>query len=320
MLSLTKWISVLALVGLGSSAFAADGEFMDSEYLHQPGTGAFELTPGIGGAPGNTALLNQQNGLTLSSYNIRGTDAKLNLFVVPVTVAADYGINSMFAVGVQLAYGLGSTNFSNCPQGSPCRSQTINGLFDPQLYLKGRAAVGSGVIQYGVVATVGVEKSKTNSTGDSNWASGGSTITPFVAYQFSAGPGVLGARVKYDVYKGDRKSTIETSNASVDATTTDGNTLGADAFYEMPVGNVTLGGAIIYSSRPDTKSAFGNSASKADKNANSIIGAQIYAPVHLSGMTLLPTLEYQTLNYSASDSSVIAINTLQLGIAARLTF
>lgn len=317
MLNVSKWISILALAGFGAGAVAAEGDLMDTEYLHQPNAGAFELTPGLGGAPGNTALLNQPNGITFRTYNIKNSDSKFNLFLVPIAVSADYGISSMFSIGANLTYGSGSTSFSNCPSGSTCNSHSLKGLFDPELYFKGRAAIGPGVLQYGVVAEVGVEKGKTDSSGDGNWATGGTTLSPFVAYQLPVGTGALGARVKYDLYKGDRKST--SSNPSVDSTTSDGNTLAIDAFYEIPVGIVTLGGALIYTSYPETKTASGNNASKPDKNAYSIFGVQFYAPVHLSGVTLLPNVAYQSYSLS-SDSGFSSINAVQLGIAARLTF
>ena len=320
MLNVSRWISILVLAGFGAVAVAAEGDLMDTEYLHQPNAGTFELTPGLGGAPGNTALLNQPNGIILRNYNISGSDTKFNLFLVPIMVSADYGISSMFSIGASLTYGSGATGFSNCPSGGTCNSHTIKGLFDPELYFKGRAAIGPGVLQYGVVAEVGVEKSKTDSSGDGNWATGGTTLSPFIAYQLPVGTGALGARFKYDLYKGDRKSTSQTSSASIDSTTSNGNAVSVDAFYEIPVGIVTLGGALIYSSYPETKTASGNNYAKADKNANSIFGLQFYAPVHLSGVTLLPNVAYQSYSFSSSDSGFSSVNALQLGIAARLTF
>src|SRR4051812_22556109 len=118
-----KWTSLLVCMAFVWGA-AADGDMMDSEYLHQTNSG-FEFTGGLGQAPGGTVLFSSlPGGLTFTSYSFKNSPVKMNVAIIPVILAFEYGITPMFSVGVDLAYGSGNESFANCPSGSTCKSQS----------------------------------------------------------------------------------------------------------------------------------------------------------------------------------------------------
>jgi hypothetical protein len=321
MFKVLKWTSILASLTFAVGAAAADGDMMDSEYLHQTGAGVFDVQAGFGQAAGDGAILNNApTGYSMINVSIRNSSLKASENSLPINVMLEYGINQMFSAGLELAYGTGQLTYSGCPTGFSCNSQHVNGMYDPQLFFKGRSAVGAGVIQYGAVLDVSVEKETTSSTGDQNNASGGISFTPFVAYQMAAGPGTWGARLQYGIYQGDKKSTDSSSGTSVPSTTSSNGNWVIDTFYEAPVAGITIGGALSYAQNPETKTSQNGGPKTGNLDAYNTMGVQVYVPVKLSSLTILPSVTYDTMNFSQSNSVASSENMIEVGVAARMSF
>jgi hypothetical protein len=116
-----------------------------SEFIYQPQRGNLDVTPNI--------LL----GITGASYKGTG-GVKQATASIPIGVIVEYGLTSMFSVGLNLKYGSSSTSFS-CDSGYTCpKSYTRKGLMDPSLYLTARIPTGPGSIRFGSALKVSIEK------------------------------------------------------------------------------------------------------------------------------------------------------------------
>ena len=272
-----------------------------SELYHQAAAGTFEITPGL-------ALLSKK-------LKLRNTDLEINTVGIPVTVIGEYGVSSFFSIGLNLRYEGSFTSYTNCPNGFDCKSSGSYGLQDPQIDLKFKVPVGPGLLRFGAGASFAVEKSVQKSSGDSNMASGGNKVAPFLVYEIAFGPSILGAQVQYDAYIGDRK----VNNSGVDQTISKGAAFSTNIFYEFNRRIVTFGAALGYGTQ-DREQTTANGTTTVNNVTPNLFGLKIYAPIHSTDrLTLLPTVTYAILTYPSSSSSSVAAVT-EIGGAARFAF
>jgi hypothetical protein len=222
---------IIGLVSLlGAYAFAEDNANpVTSEFQHQANAGVWEVTPGMSFGNFKTNY-GSGNTLQLSS----STDAMTSEFI-----KGEYGINEMFAVGVQLAYQTDNITYSPSQAGGTAITK-IDGMNDPVIYFLGRNDVGYGSIHYGLNFDFAVDKGQINTT-SMNEASGGLTFTPFVGYEFGIGPGILGAKASYDIRTNRSYEDNRGNNGTSSLTLKDGQAFTIMAFYEWNLDPVVWG-------------------------------------------------------------------------------
>ena len=276
-------------------------EMIQSELYHQAAAGTFEVTPGI-------ALFSTKS-------KLRNTDLEINRFGLPVNVIGEYGVSSFFSIGLNLTFGNSFLSYVNCPVGFDCKTSKSYGLEDPRIDLKFMVPVGPGLLRFGAGGSFAVEKSVLKSSGDSNMASGGNRITPFLAYEVTYGPSILGAQVQYDAYVGDRR----VNDSGVDQTDSKGAAFSTTVFYEFTRSIVTFGAALDYRTSERSQTTL-NGTTTIESVTSNLFELQIYAPLHTTDrLTLVPTVRYAILTYpSSSSTSVTAITAI--GGAARIAF
>lgn len=294
-------------------------ENLSSEYLHQAGHRKVEFTLGVGREEGKSAWTNQDpNGISYQTISETGKPQKVNITRFPISVTAEYGFTPTLAAGVDLIYGNGKYTTANCPTNTTCKDSTSSGLYNPALYLKGMTPVGSAAFAYGLIADIGVEKYEVDAAGNTNLATGGTTLTPYLGYVFGSGFTRGGARFQYDVYKGDRKATYATTDTEParDSTTSRGNTWALDAFFESKLESFMLGGNVAYLHTSES-SFFSNGKSGKSGDASHTWIFQVYAPVYSDGFMVLPNIAYEMQTFTDSSYFVSNVNSVQFGVAVR---
>lgn len=303
-LKLIKCIPLAFLLTFVGVASAEDTGMTNSEFLHQPEAQELEVIPGVK--------------LNVTAFSLRNTDTKVTGVGSPLTVDLDYGFSSMFSAGLVLGYG--STAYvRTCTFPKTCNDTTSKGLLDPKLNFKLRFPVGPGTLRVGADVGVAVEHSKIKSSGDSNQASGGTTVTPFVAYELPLSVGLLGLAMQYDVYKSDQKTDDDSFAPGTTYSVTGGQSFGTSAYYEANFRKLTFGGALNYANAGISKASVNGKNLDVDSVINAF-GVSFYLPVHFTPtIALLPIASYSVLNYS-SMSSVSSAGVFNVGVAGRFSF
>jgi|GEM_PF-4050222 len=272
-----------------------------TEFFHQPNAGSSELTPHVGYRTSTTRA--QAAGST--ETNLSGLDH--------LGVKYEYGLNPVLALGVDLSY----SSFTISNNGGDSR-----GLEPLQVVLDGQLPMLAGNFQYGLEATVGLEKAKSTpspqnrSYGDAanSFPAGGFKIAPYLGYAFSlGGAGALGAKVSYELINSDVK--VDTSGADVN---TGGGAEGqAVLFYEGKAADVTLGGAFTY----DWFTRVWNQPAGVETtvlNPRSLVGVKLYSNIPFgSGIEFLPSLTWRE---KGSSDDFDKLSDLVFTIAGRFTF
>lgn len=307
--------AVLVSCLVPSALVYADVGIAKSEYFHQADPGKFELNAGFGREPEQTAWTTQDaNGVQSTT-----TPQSAASNVTPISLGGEYGLSPSLALGLDLIYGTGVSGQPICYTASVCPPQSASGLFNPNLYLKGRYGSDHWALIYGAHLDLGIQKA--NAAGSSySYSTGGTTVTPYVGFQSTIGASSLGVRVQYDVYKSSQGENVtDSTGAPVTGNRTGGQRVSADVFYEADLGSYTLGGSAFALFSPETTTSVdGNSAS--DANAFYTWGLQLYIPVRLPGWTLLPTIAYEQTKYTESGGNISSATTYQMGLSARFNF
>jgi hypothetical protein len=287
-----------------------------SEFLYQTEAHKFDVTPQIG--IGSSVTRYSQN--NLKRYELS----------FPFGVQGEWGINQMFSIGLDLNYWAAGRTYkcdNNCPDNTHS-----GGLMDPTLQFKGRNGIGSGTIRYGADLSVALEKSKIDSSGDSNAASGGTTLAPWIAYEHLLGRGFIGGKIQYDLYKGDRKvqndtvagsAKIDPANDAPSAASTDSNgqNLALNVFYEMKFKTkYTAGVNVNYLYHSETRSSVNGASSVPLRDQASSTGLKLYGTVQFTErIALLPAIMAEAVRYSNSNVVDGAVM-IGAGAAGRFTF
>ena len=292
---------VLSLM-LSGVVYAAESN--GSEYLWQTQSGKFEVTPTLG--------LYEKMDITARTAGASGSERTS----MPITVKGEYGINEMFSAGILL----GTDSISTKSKAAGAVAQKSTGMFDPVLFFHGRYNLGMGWLKYGADLSVGFQKGETKANGDTNNATGGNTLTPFAGWEMAAGPGTFGAKLMFDLYKGEGSNEDKSTTPSTTTKTSGGNRFGLAAFYEMGMGMWDLGGALSYHTAASTKSKVASVETTNDDDMSEIL-LQVYAPVHINEMiTILPELHYGMVTWSKATYGAKSASDTGLQVGARFAF
>ncbi len=281
------FLATIAATLLSANAHAVQEQ--SSEIFHQAGAGSFEFSPALDYARLKATYKN--NVLGLKSTTVTGPHIEGKF---------EYGINSMLAVGGILGYA--STNSEVSPSGI-IKDTTSKGMVDPDIFLNGAIAAGPGSFRFGTHFTYSIDKSKTEANGDTNQASGGMALIPFIGYEMPVGPHIFGGRLSYELIKGDRKSTDSSGGTDVNSTTSGGEDLSAAFFYEFAMPAVSLGTSLEVIASKETST---ETAGISTDNHDSTTRAQLnfYAPFRAApNFTLIPRVSYQ--RYTAYNSALV---------------
>lgn len=274
--------------------FASAPAFADSEFLHQAPDGKIEVSPMINYS---NLKAKPKTGTTTTTKGLREG------------VRAEYGVMD-FSFGLDLWMG------SLTSSGTPETKQS--GLYDPNLFFHGMMPMGSGALKYGVDFGVPLAKAKTERSGDSNFATGQMTATPFVGYQMTSNNCTFGGSLSYKLGLGDGKEEVESATTTTSYTTSGGETLGVSLFYEHAFKPMLLGVALNVESeaKSERKTANVTTESRAPYTNTSL---QLYLPYEMSEMiTLLPAFTYG--QYTAKPSTTDSVNWWVLQVGARFVF
>ena len=305
--------SLLVLAVVGAQAFAQDDQPVTSveaatgsEYLHQAPGGAFELSPGLM--------------ITTERLKGRGTVRNRTASQLMLMVEGEYGFNDMFSLGANLGVGVGATSIDNCPSNTTCNDTRQSGMRDAMVTFNGRVPFGLSAFRFGLDLSQSFGEAVIEKDGDSNLASGGTTLTPFVGFETTFGASLIGAKLGYDVYQSDR----DYKNESPPATkfkVKDGQRLNAALFYEYTFPKiVSVGAALEYLDRADSKTS-GNGTTSKNKDGASLTMLNVYVPLRFNPrVTLIPEISSGLSKYKTSNSSFKEHVVSQVAVNARFTF
>ncbi|MES2856119.1 MAG: hypothetical protein V4692_09660 [Bdellovibrionota bacterium] len=258
-----------------------------SEYFHQAGAGASEVEAG----------LNYHLGSVSKAKTAAATDVKTS-GLQSLYGQYQYGINEMFAVGGRIGYQ--ATETDTTPK------TKTSGLQDVAVFMEGTNAMGAGNLKFGADLGIGLAKKKVGT--DTDAGTGGLSLAPYVGWDMSAGPGMLGAKLQY-TWRGERKS----ETAGTETATKDGNTVGLSAFYEHMMADVTLGAALNFDMTADQVST--TSGVSTTSKAHNTTGIDLYSMIPFAGWSLLPGL-----TFDFADSEQDKYQFVTLNVAGRFAF
>jgi hypothetical protein len=300
-----KFLLVALLAVFFFRSYAEDISSNGSQRLHQAPAETFELTPS----------------LDYDDITANGNSGSKLEFTGPVlSVLSEYGFTDFLSLALRLKY---TSLSSQLTPSIPGVSDDQKGLNDPELILNGRIKnVGPGAIRLGTSLFVSMEKSKTDSSGNSNVAKGGFSLEPFAGYELYFGQHTFGARISYNFLINDAKQTTS-SNSGPDqnSTITGGDELKTSLFYELTLNPTTiLGFGFDLLNHAKSKSKDDSTGSTTDSNSYSTWDLNVYLPVQVAeNVMLLPKFDYGA--FGAYDTSGISsINGWHIEMAARIVF
>jgi hypothetical protein len=312
-----RLIALTLPLAMMSAAALADGGSTASEFEHQADAGKWEVTPGFtfGSFKSNysstCSFCSANGGLTSQ------TDSQFNF-----NVKGEYGINEMLSVGLNLGYSSDSESFS--PSGAT--GLKYQGMADPTIFVNGRNDLGVGSIHWGAILDIGLQKQTVNSTTASE-SSNGFTFTPFVGYEAMVGPGILGAKVSYDLIQTNKSwvnNTADATNFGETETTKNGNLLTFLVFWEMNFNPVIWGVDVGLINHASTTTNYADGTSQGNSDNFTAFTVATYANWAVTpDIFILPTIGFGPNRQSINANSLIGA-TSESGfygtIAARFAF
>lgn len=288
---------LLMLMFAPGLAFAAGGN--GSEFLWQSPAGKWEVTPFL-------TYRSQEVQLKGGLGDIKSTGTRFGLI-------GEYGISEMLSTGLQV-----STVSMKTENPAPAAATKSSGMEDVLLFLKGRIPVGMGSFRFGANLGFSAEKRKVKAGGDSNAASGGMSLAPFVGYEIDMAPMTFGARISHQIFTGDRTETDESVTPATESKTTDGGDTEFALFYEHDMNPAKFGVAleITASGKEEWKS---NGVTTTNASGYTLTGLRFYVPYTISEMaTIIPTLKYA--QFTAMPGGYDSAHILDIGVGARFSF
>jgi hypothetical protein len=276
--------SLVAVLAFGT-AHAAEATGGGSEFFYQAASGTSDVT----GHLGYRSFTYRDKTAGAKDVTVSGLDM--------LGVSYEYGINEMLAVGADLSYTAMKNKDADIK---------VNGLEDLQLSVKGVSPMGGMRLRYGALLGIPLQKAEIKSDsitpgvndGDLGRSTGGVALTPYVGADMDAGPGILGARLSYELkFKHQQKDPAFTGDVDVE----NGNVLGLAAFYEhySMVAKDKIGGV---------------EQTNSDKN---IFGLDLYTRIPLmANASIIPMLAYDFSGGSHYDK----YSDLNISVAARFGF
>ncbi len=290
-------------IALATSLVATAQTAIQSEYFYQAPTDANVFTPGVE--------------YTSSTTKIKGVSNAQKLTGPTLNLTYERGITEDFAAGLTVGY----ANQSVEAAGST-KSQTSSGLTDLNIFAKGAMAFTEGSsAHYGVNLVAALENQKVETSGDTNAATGGMYISPYIGYQWAVGAGAVGTRLSTELLK-----TAKSERNNVTTTTEEGTTTQLTGFYEMKMDTTKI----------DFEARYTLNADKKDKETGFKTGVPNYIGLAViptfainESTTVLGSLSYDkildskiseetstgTQEYEIENGDILAIN-----IGGRFTF
>jgi hypothetical protein len=287
---------LVAVLAFGT-AHAAEATGGGSEFFYQAASGTSDVT----GHLGYRSFTSRDKTAGATDVTISGLDM--------LGVGYEYGINEMLAVGADLSYSAMKIKDSDVK---------VNGIEDLQLSIKGMSPMGGMRLRYGALLGIPLQKAEIKSdnaspgafNGQLTRSTGGVALTPYVGADMDAGPGILGARLSYELkFKHQEKNPLFTGDVDVE----NGNALGLAAFYEYMMSDMLFGADLHYTSMMKTKLA---GAEVANSDAN-VLGLDLYTRIPLmANASIIPMLAYDFSGGSHYDK----YSDLNISVAARFGF
>lgn len=272
------------------------------EYLHQAPEGTLELTGVLSYA---TSTAKYKSGNKSDTKGFR----EVLLF--------EGGLNDLASAGVALGYH-SLKNTSSAPNTS---STTSSGLEDLDVFLHARSNMVNGSFRYGLDVNLAVEKDKREANGDTNAATGGIALQPFVGYEIQTGAATVGGRLAYAFWVGDRKAEItNSSGTTISYTLSGGNSLTPSVFLETPLQETTTLGFAFEMAFSDKSKYEVNGTSGDYTSSRSRWNLMTYVPVDVtSTIRIVPRVAYG--QFSAFDTSSLDSQDMwTIDLGARFVF
>ncbi len=282
---------------------AGPSQSVGSEYLHQTTGGHFELTPALG--------------IYASTIRYKNSSDKTQQSFLPITVKGEYGFSDLFSLSAKLGVGLGVVN-NTCPN-STCDDTVLRGAMDPVLSANFRIPTGIMALRFGADLSTSLGNHKIESNGDTNVASGGTSLTPNFGMDFSLPNMVMGFQLKYDLYRGDRtnerpgRTPSETKDKKA-------NRLGLAAFYEYNFPRiVSIGSALEYLNQAASETESTGVTTK-NKDALDHFNLNVYVPLRFTPRVTLVPAVWLGATQRDSSSTVKDQTDFSMNVLARFTF
>lgn len=294
--------TVLAMIAsLSLNAMAADGGGKGSQFLYQAPVDKIQLTPAL-------------TYLSLTA-KLKGAVTKLESSGYTGALRSEYGISDMFSAGATLSYTSLKNEYS--PAGVTASTDS-KGLDDIRFFLLGRMDQAASSFRFGTDVNFSLSKSITEADSDTNRASGGISLEPFVGYEMYWNACTVGTKLAYKLYAGDRKAEDKSATPTTTSDVSGGETVTWSAFYEHDMKPWTLGVSLDWESeakdKEDTNGTVTTSAGQ------SIMTLTLYAPYEVSeSLTVYPLVNYG--KYTAFDTaSIESANSYAVQVKGRFTF
>jgi hypothetical protein len=289
---------------ISSGAFAAVSDA--SIYNYQPGAKghSFDAVYDINnGYKGDAKLA---SGVKFAEFEVK--PAVLNLTYL-------YGFRPNMALGLGLSFG-NLTTTTKIASTLISSDSKQDGLGDLMFKFKGITAASGFRIRYGGDLGYSLAKAKDGvANNPGNRASGGISLTPFVAAEMPMDVVVLGLGLRYS-YLLDRK--VDTTPES---TRTGGNVLELKPYLEAPFDGGAAGVYAVYTTTDELKQATGGATTNTNPS-NTLLGFGGNVNYNFTpSLSALSNLEFQSYTYnSTSASASTTASGVLIDIGARLTF
>jgi len=218
---------------------------------------------------------------------------------------AEYGLNEMLSVGVDLNSRNSKTKVS--VPGFTVPDATQSGLADPSFFLNGRMVAGPGVLRFGGNLNYSLGDSKAN-----NNYSGGHSLNGFVGYEMTMDSAIYGARISYDLFKGEQTSVDDQGNKTK---TEGGKSFAVAGFYETDIIPILIGGAVVVSAMDKSTSEGATVGASSTQMGLSVYGHYLVNP----DLQILPNLAY-TMPLAYDKAAIKSNHSLLAQVGARFSF
>lgn len=197
-----------------------------------------------------------------------------------IRVQYEQGISEMLSWNVGVDYG----NFTR----ESTSESKISGLSDLQFALKGRYMTSNGSLRFGADSEFGLQEFEVENDDDSNRASGGIKISPYIGYQWQWDQNVMGVRVARDIILKDSHGDYQGSDAEVDG----GEYTSISIFYEREINDMNrMGFALGQTARDDWDLIVGGTSNPQD-GENALYTLNLYGRFNQSNAAWVPMFAY----------------------------
>jgi len=281
-------ISLLVMLPL--AAFAKGG---GSEYFYQASAGKQDVTPRLTIATTETEF--DSGSKTEASANV-------------LSAEYEYGWMEGLSVGGALAYTASGDYDNGTSDGD------VSGLNNLEAFVKASLPAGPGALKYGAALSLSLEDSEFESNGDTNAATGGHDLEPYVGYEMSSGSCTYGAKLALEVGLTDR-TIKDTVGTTADHSGKEDTTI--SLFYEHKFSeDMLLGASLDWVTTSDSKNE--DTGTKTESLSPTQV-ISVYLPVKLGGGTLLPAIAYGiTTDDKVGANDVDSYSALALTVGYRI--